>query len=171
MKPAQFIPLSAISKRQMLGVLVSVIFLGVLLALGPPIHLHVPRWSLLAVQPSKVIVHLLAALVAFLLGLVLFTNRKGTLPHRTLGWVWVGLMGLVAGTSLFMTGLNGTHYSPIHLLSGWTLISLPIAVTAARRHKVIVHQRFMTGLFLGGMVLAGAFTFFPGRLLWRVFLG
>ena len=36
--------------------------------------------------------------------------------------VWVLLMGTVAGSSLFLTGLNGTHYSYIHLLSGWTLI-------------------------------------------------
>jgi uncharacterized membrane protein len=29
----------------------------------------------------------------------------------------------------------------------------------------------MTGMFLGGMVIAGAFTFFPGRLMWRVIMG
>jgi uncharacterized membrane protein len=34
-----------------------------------------------------------------------------------------------------------------------------------------MHQRAMTGMFLGGMVIAGAFTFFPGRLMWRVIMG
>ena len=34
----------------------------------------------------------LAALAAFVLGLVRFAVPKGTLPHRTIGWIWVGLM-------------------------------------------------------------------------------
>jgi uncharacterized membrane protein len=29
----------------------------------------------------------------------------------------------------------------------------------------------MTGLFIGGLVIAGAFTFAPGRLMFRVFFG
>jgi uncharacterized membrane protein len=29
----------------------------------------------------------------------------------------------------------------------------------------------MTGNFLGGLIIAGAFTFAPGRLMWRVFFG
>lgn len=145
--------------------------LAAIVAFGPAVHLHAPRLELLAAQPLKVQVHLAAALLAFGLGLVLFVARKGSLPHRTLGWIWVVFMATVAGSSLFITGLNGHAYSPIHLLSGWTLVALPIAVIAARRHKVQQHRHFMTGLFLGGMVIAGAFTFFPGRLMWRMLLG
>jgi uncharacterized membrane protein len=29
----------------------------------------------------------------------------------------------------------------------------------------------MTGMFVGGLLLAGLFAFIPGRLLWTVFLG
>jgi uncharacterized membrane protein len=29
----------------------------------------------------------------------------------------------------------------------------------------------MTAMYLGGMVIAGAFTFVPGRLMWRVIMG
>jgi uncharacterized membrane protein len=67
--------------------------------------------------------------------------------------------------------MNHGAMSWIHLLSGWTIIALPIAVYAARRHKVSLHRRFMTGLFVGGLIVAGGFAFLPGRLMWRVFFG
>jgi uncharacterized membrane protein len=164
-------------KRPVTPIVVSLgllaLFLVVAALIGPPnaIGLHAPRLDLLAQQPLKVQIHIAAALLAFSLGLVLFAAPKGTLPHRTLGWIWVVFMTTVAASSLFMTGLNGDAYSWIHMLSGYVLISLPAGVIAARRHKVLVHQRTMTGLFLGGMVIAGAFTFFPGRLMWRVIMG
>ncbi len=149
------------------------LFLGAAALIGLPnaIGLHAPQLDLLAQQPLKVQIHVAAALLAFSLGLVLFAAPKGTLPHRTLGWIWVTFMVAVAGSSLFMTGLNGDRYSWIHLLSGYTLITLPLAVFAARRHRVLVHQRAMTAMYLGGMVIAGAFNFVPGRLMWRVVMG
>jgi uncharacterized membrane protein len=154
-----------------LGLLALFLVVAALMGLPNAIGLHAPRLDLLAQQPLKVQIHIAAALLAFCLGLVLFAAPKGTLPHRTLGWIWVVFMSTVAASSLFMTGLNGDAYSWIHMLSGYVLISLPAGVIAARRHKVLVHQRTMTGLFLGGMVIAGAFTFFPGRLMWRVIMG
>jgi len=154
-----------------LGLMALFVVAAALIGLPQSIGLHRPRWDLLAAQPLKVQVHIAAALLAFSLGLVLFAAPKGTLPHRTLGWIWVVFMTTVAASSLFMTGLNGNAYSWIHMLSGYVLISLPAGVIAARRHKVLVHQRAMTGMFLGGMVIAGAFTFFPGRLMWRVIMG
>src|SRR4051794_33794903 len=44
--------------------------------------------------------HALAAIAAFVLGIVQFAAPKGTLPHRSLGWIWVGLMAAVALSSL-----------------------------------------------------------------------
>jgi uncharacterized membrane protein len=38
-------------------------------------------------------------MAAFALGLVQFAAPKGTLPHRTVGWIWVGLMAIVAAWS------------------------------------------------------------------------
>ena len=154
-----------------LGLLALFVVAAALIGLPQSIGLHPPRLDLLAAQPLKVQVHIAAALLAFSLGLVLFAAPKGTLPHRTLGWIWVIFMTTVAVSSLFITSLNGNAYSWIHLLSGYTLLTLPLGVFAARRHKVLVHQRAMTGMFLGGMVIAGAFTFLPGRLMWRVVMG
>jgi len=154
-----------------IGLLAVFVIAALLIGLPQSMGLHRPRLDLLAAQPLKVQIHIGAAILAFCLGLVLFAAPKGTLPHRTLGWIWVVFMTTVAASSLFMTGLNGNAYSWIHLLSGYVLISLPAGVIAARRHKVLVHQRAMTGMFLGAMVIAGAFTFFPGRLMWRVLMG
>jgi len=39
----------------------------------------------------------------------------------------------------------------------------------ARTHRVRPHRHMMTGLVGGGLFIAGAFTFVPGRLMWRVF--
>jgi uncharacterized membrane protein len=48
---------------------------------------------------------------------------------------------------------------------------LPLAVLAARRHAVQRHQRAMMGLFFGALVIAGAFTLMPGRIMHTVVFG
>ncbi|MDB5432167.1 MAG: hypothetical protein JWP35_3283 [Caulobacter sp.] len=130
---------------------------------------HTPDFSLLLGQPAVLQAHVLAAITAFTLGVAMFASRKGARFHRAAGWVWVILMAVVAGSSLAITAINPGHFSLIHLLSALTLLTLPLAVIAARRHRVADHRRRMTGLFLGGMIFAGAFTFLPGRLMWMIF--
>lgn len=130
-----------------------------------------PDWSPLAAASPAVKIHLAAAVAALALGAFILALRKGVRAHRIAGWTWSALMVVVAGSSLFITGLNGDHWSLIHLLSGWTLATTPLAVVAARRHKVAVHRRAMTALYFGGLIVAGAFTFAPGRLLFHVFFG
>jgi uncharacterized membrane protein len=133
--------------------------------------LHAPNFGLLFAQSPVVQVHVYAAVGALALGAVLMTLRKGVKAHRALGWTWAAVMAVVAGASLFITGINGDHWSFIHLFTGWTLIALPIAVVAARRHKVHLHRRFMMGLFYGGLVINGFIAFIPGRTMWNVFFG
>ena len=62
-------------------------------------------------------------------------------------------------------------FSPIHLLSIFTLVILPHAVAHARRHDVQKHRTAMTSIFIGALVIAGAYTFFPGRIMHAVALG
>jgi uncharacterized membrane protein len=116
--------------------------------------------------------HAFAAMAAFALGLVQFAAPKGTLPHRTVGWIWVGLMAIVAASSFWIheVRLLGP-WSPIHLLSIFTLIMLPIAVWRARRHRVADHRRIMTMTFVGALVIAGLFTLLPGRIMHAVVFG
>lgn len=141
--------------------------IAALIALKP----HAPDLSLIAAAPTVIQVHLTAALTALAIGIVLMMRVKGTTLHKVLGWTWVAAMGITAVSSLFIRGMNNGHFSFIHLLSGWTIVALPGAVYAIRRGKVAAHRRAMTGMFVGGLLLAGLFTFIPGRLMWSVFLG
>ena len=128
--------------------------------------------------PPIVLVHLAAALAALLLGAWMFVGRKGSTAHRALGWTWVALMTVAAGSSFFIHGgrlpaLGG--FSPIHALTLLVVVTLPQAVRHARRGDVRAHRSAMTWLYTGACVVAGAFTLLPGRLLggwlWRDWLG
>jgi uncharacterized membrane protein len=116
--------------------------------------------------------HAFAAMAAFVLGLVQFAAPKGTLPHRTIGWIWVLLMVAVAASSfwIYQIRLVGP-WSPIHLLSIFTLIVLPIAVWRAHTHRVADHRRIMISIFAGALVIAGLFTLLPGRIMHQVVFG
>ena len=117
-------------------------------------------------------VHAFAAMAAFALGLVQFAAPKGTLPHRTIGWIWVLLMASVAASSFWIHEIRLLGpWSPIHLLSIMVLILLPVAVLSARRHQVSPHSKIMIGIFSGGLVIAGLFTFLPGRIMHAVIFG
>jgi len=107
--------------------------------------------------------HALAAIAAFVLGLVQFLAPKGTLPHRTIGWIWVLLMAAVAISSFWIHTIRlAGPFSPIHLLSIFTLIMLPLAVWRAHQHRVTDHRRIMIMTFSGALVIAGLFTLVPG---------
>ena len=114
-------------------------------------------------------IHAFAAMSAFALGVVQLSAPKGTLPHRTMGWIWVTLMLIVSISAFFIHQLRvWGQWSPIHLLAIFTLVMLPFAVIAARRHDVPGHRRAMLGLFVGALVIAGIFTFYPGRIMYEV---
>jgi uncharacterized membrane protein len=117
-------------------------------------------------------VHAFAAIAAFGLGIVQLAAPKGTLPHRTVGWIWVVLLLIVAISSFWIDEIRmWGPFSPIHLLSVLVLIMVPRAVWDARRHKVSAHQKGMTSIFFGALVIAGVFTFWPGRIMHAVVFG
>jgi len=122
--------------------------------------------------PSVIQIHAFAALAAFAVGLVQLTASKGTIPHRLIGWSWAALMLTVAVSSLFIHEIRlWGPWSPIHLLSILVLVILPLAVLHARRHEVNRHRMAMLGLFTGALVIAGVFTFLPGRIMHAVAFG
>jgi uncharacterized membrane protein len=116
--------------------------------------------------------HAVAALAAFGLGAVQLAAPKGTLPHRTLGWIWVALMVTVAASSFWIHDLRvWGPWSPIHVLSIFTLATLPFAVVHARRHRVDRHRNAMLAIFTGALLIAGVFTLLPGRIMHAVVFG
>jgi uncharacterized membrane protein len=117
-------------------------------------------------------IHAFAAMTAFALGLLQLAAPKGTLPHRTLGWIWVTLMLVVSVSAFFVHQIRlWGEWSPIHLLAIFTLIMLPIGVLAAHRHNVDRHRYTMMGLFVVALVIAGLFTLVPGRIMHAVVFG
>ncbi len=111
-------------------------------------------------------------MTAFVLGIVQFSAPKGTLPHRTIGWIWVGIMVVIAGSSFWIHEIRlWGPWSPIHLLSIFTLVMLPLGMWRARVHNVTGHRWTMISLFAGALVVAGIFTFMPGRIMHALAFG
>lgn len=126
---------------------------------------------LLSASPA-IKLHAFAAMTAFGLGLVQLSRRKGDLPHRTLGYIWVSLMLLIAASSFLIHGMNQWNgFSVIHLLSIWVLFYTPFAVMMARRGNISAHKKGMIGLYAGALLIAGFFTFMPGRIMHAVLFG
>jgi uncharacterized membrane protein len=126
---------------------------------------------LLDAAPS-ISLHTFAAMATFLLGVVQLAAPKGTLPHRTLGWAWISLMIAVAASSFWIHEIRLVGpWSPIHLLSIFTLIVVPIGAWMAHRHRVADHRRIMIVTFSGALVIAGLFTLVPGRIIHNVLFG
>ena len=116
--------------------------------------------------------HAFAAMAAFVLGVIQLAAPKGTLPHRTIGWIWVLLMLGVAVSSFWIQQIRlWGPWSPIHLLSIFTLITVPLGVWQAHRHRVVAHRLIMISIFSGALVIAGLFTLAPGRIMHTVVFG
>jgi uncharacterized membrane protein len=84
----------------------------------------------------------------------------------------VALMVVVAASSFWIHQVRLVGpFSPIHLLSIFTLVMLPLAVWRAHTHRVADHRRIMIMTFVGALVVAGLFTLAPGRIMHRVIFG
>jgi uncharacterized membrane protein len=116
--------------------------------------------------------HAFAAMAAVVLGLVQFARGKGTFSHRTIGWIWATLMLSIAVSSFWISEIKlWGPWSPIHLLSIFVLFNVPFAVWLARKHNVRAHRGWMIGIFAGALMIAGIFTFVPGRIMHGVLFG
>ncbi len=121
------------------------------------------------IVPLAVQIHIVSALTAFFVGLWILVIPKGRGMHKPLGWTWVAAMAVTAISSFWITGINGKSFSWIHGLSAWTMMGLPYGIYAIRNKDVKKHAKNMTGMFLGAMIVAGLFTFLPGRFMWSLF--
>jgi uncharacterized membrane protein len=132
--------------------------------------LHAPDPGPILRASPVIQIHLGTVLVAVATGIVLMSGVKGTLAHRTLGWIWSSFMMLTATSALFIPS-QGPGLVFLKLFALITLASVPAAVLSARSHKVARHARIMTSLFVGGIGIAGVLAFLPGRLMWQVLFG
>jgi uncharacterized membrane protein len=117
-------------------------------------------------------VHATLAFAALALGAAQFALPKGATLHGAIGWSFATAMIGVAGVSLFIhTIRTWGPWSPIHLLSLFTLAAVPLAVLAARRGEVGRHRSAMIWLYGLALVVTGLFTLWPGRIMHAVVFG
>lgn len=122
--------------------------------------------------PPAIQLHAFAAFTLIPLTIAQFALPRGTGLHRWMGWSWVLLMGLVAVSSFWIQEIKLIgNFSPIHLLSLFTLGALAAAIVAARHRRINAHRRAMTWLTYGALMGAGAFTLLPGRLMHATLFG
>jgi uncharacterized membrane protein len=115
------------------------------------------------------VLHLATVIPALPLGAYLLARRKGDRLHKMLGRIWAVLMLLTAASSFGLHYVTG-GFSPIHLLSALVLVSVPLAIRNARRGNIAAHRRAMTIVYLS-LVIAGFFTFLPGRMMAQWLVG
>ena len=123
--------------------------------------------------PPAIQIHAFAAMAAFLIGAFVLWRRKGTPLHKALGRIWVGLMLVVGTSALFINEIRLIGpFSPIHIFVIVTYVGLGKGVWAIIvDHDVVAHRAAMQSTYLGALLLAGAFTFLPGRRMHAVLFG
>ena len=118
------------------------------------------------------------ALLAVPLGLYIFLTKKGTNQHRMLGRIWVIFLIIVSLTAIFIQTINPGQYSWIHLLIPFTLVSLIYSIWNIKKYKKTKIERYkyshmysMIGVYVGALLIAGAFTLMPGRFFHHILFG
>ena len=127
---------------------------------------------------TLVYIHAFFALLAVPVGLYIFLTKKGTNQHKLAGRFWVALLVIVSLTAIFIQLINPGQYSLIHVLIPWTLGSLIYSIWNIRKFKKTklpkhkyAHMYSMIGVYVGAILLAGAFTLMPGRFFHTILFG
>lgn len=117
-------------------------------------------------------IHAAFAGLALLVGALQLFRRKGDALHKAMGRTWVALMAIVALSSFFIWTIRlWWLFSPIHLISIFTLVMLWRGVTFARRRDIDHHMRTMQFTYVLALVVTGLLTFLPGRIMYHVAFG
>ena len=115
--------------------------------------------------------HAIMAIIAVILGGIQLSMKKGGTIHKLLGRIWVGLMMFVAITSFFIHEIKlWGAYSPIHLLSLWTIFILGVGVYYARVGNIKRHKQVMIATYFFALILTGFFTLMPGRVMHQILI-
>ena len=128
--------------------------------------------TLLFNETHPIPVHAIMAIIAVILGGIQLSMKKGGTIHKLLGRIWVGLMLIVATTSFFIHEIKlWGAYSPIHLLSLWTIFILGVGIYYVRVGNIKRHKQIMIATYFFALILTGFFTLMPGRVMHQVLIG
>jgi len=115
--------------------------------------------------------HLATVLPAFVIGTwMIFFSAKGAPLHRFFGFIYLALMSVTAAASFFIRSSTG-GFSLIHLFIPLTVWAVFSALWGVRTGNIKAHRGAMIGLYIGGILIAGALTLLPGRRMHAVFFG
>ena len=128
--------------------------------------------TLLFNETQPIPLHAIMAIVAVILGGIQLSMKKGGPIHKLFGRIWVGLMMIVAISSFFIHEIKlWGAYSPIHLLSLWTIFILGVGIYYVRVGNVKRHKQTMIALYFFALIVAGFFTLYPGRIMHQILIG
>ena len=128
--------------------------------------------TLLFNETHPIPVHAIMAIIAVILGGIQLSMKKGGTIHKLLGRIWVGIMMFVAISSFFIHEIKlWGAYSPIHLLSLWTIFILGVGVYYARVGNIKRHKQVMIATYFFALILTGFFTLMPGRVMHQILIG
>ena len=128
--------------------------------------------ELLFLEAKPIPSHAIAALVAVIMGSIQLISAKGTKQHQVLGYLWVSMMMYVSISSFFISEIQlWGAFSPIHLLSAWTVITLCTGIYFARTGNIKAHQLNMQLLYGLALILTGLFTLLPNRVMGQMLFG
>jgi len=119
--------------------------------------------------------HLATVVPVSVIGTILLIVKKGTISRKYFGRIYMILMMITAGITLFMPAKVGptifNHFGWIHSFSFLTIYTVPTAYLAIKKGNIKAHKRKMILLYFGAIIIAGGFTFFSGRYLHTLFWG
>jgi len=128
--------------------------------------------------PLAVKVHVATIVPAFLIGTwQIFLSTKGAPLHRLFGAVYLALMTITAVAAFFIRNpfttdpLSLRGFSWIHVFVVVTLFGVGSTIYALLTHNRLAHRGSMLGLYIGGILIAGALAFTPGRIMHAIVFG
>ena len=128
--------------------------------------------TLLFNETHPIPLHAIMAMIAIILGGIQLSMKKGGAIHKFLGRIWVGIMMFVAISSFFIHEIKlWGDYSPIHLLSLWTIFILGVGIYYARVGNIKRHNQVMIATYFFALILTGFFTLMPGRVMHQILIG
>lgn len=129
--------------------------------------------------PLIVQIHAFSAMAAFALGLIQIAAPKGTLPHKAVGALWIVLMTAITVSAAFIyrPGTEGLPFwqrlSIIHIFIPITAFGIVSGLRLLARGGPALkrHSWPFISVFAGGLIVAGALAFLPGRIMHQVVFG
>lgn len=121
--------------------------------------------------PPAVQIHIVTAVSALVLGILMFVRRKGTRSHKIIGKLFLALMLVTATSAIFIRYINNGSFSWIHIFVPVTFFAAWETVHYIRKGNIKGHKRAVKGLFFGALLIPGFLSFLPGRTMWVLVFG